>query len=69
MAENPKVYLGDSVYVEFDGYHVVLTVQNGLGPTETIALEDMVFVDLLKFAEKSWNLKIDVKPASTPRQQ
>lgn len=37
-----KLYLGDSVYFEFDGYHVVLTTDNGLGPSNTIALEPEV---------------------------
>ena len=34
-----RIYLGDSVYCEFDGYHIVLTTENGAGPSNTIYLE------------------------------
>lgn len=44
-----KEYLGDSVYAEFDGYHIVLTTENGIGPTNTIALEPAVIQALLEF--------------------
>jgi hypothetical protein len=46
-----KVYLGDSVYADFDGYHVVLTTGNGFGPSNTIYLEPAVLAALLKYAE------------------
>lgn len=35
----PKRYIGDGVYVAFDGYHLVLTTENGISITNTIALE------------------------------
>lgn len=44
-----KVYLGDSVYADFDGFHVVLTTENGFGPTNTIMLEDTVLNALNKY--------------------
>ena len=34
-----KRYLGDGVYVEFDGYALVLTAENGIEATNTIVLE------------------------------
>ena len=34
-----KIYLGDSVYLTNDGYHLVLTTENGYGPSNTICLE------------------------------
>jgi hypothetical protein len=37
-----KVYLGDSVYAQFDGFGIILTTENGLGPTNTIVLEPEV---------------------------
>lgn len=38
-----KEYLGDSVYVDFDGYYVVLTTQNDdRGPSNMIMLEPQV---------------------------
>lgn len=37
-----KTYLGDAVYVEDEGYHVILTVEYGQGPEHTIYLEPKV---------------------------
>jgi len=47
-----KTYLGDSVYAHFDGYHIVLTTENGCGPSNTIALEPPVFAHLVEYAER-----------------
>lgn len=46
-----KTYLGDGVYAEFDGYHVVLTVENGVMTTARIFLEPDVLGRLNAFAE------------------
>ena len=43
---NLKEYLGDSVYADFDGYHIILTTENGFGPSNTIALEPPVLLAL-----------------------
>lgn len=45
----PKEYLGDSVYATFDGLHVVLTTENGMGPTNQIYLEPSVVEHLCEF--------------------
>lgn len=48
--ENPhikKTYLGDGVYIHFDGFHYVLTTENGYGPTNTIALDPHVTQTLM----------------------
>jgi hypothetical protein len=37
-----KVYLGDAVYVEYDGYGLVLTTEDGIRATNTIYLEPEV---------------------------
>lgn len=39
-----KIYLGDSVYAQFDGYHIILTTENGYpdDPRNRIALEPQV---------------------------
>lgn len=44
MTPAQKVYLGDSVYAAFDGYHVILTTENGYpdDPRNRIALEPSV---------------------------
>jgi hypothetical protein len=47
-----KTYLGDSVYAECDGYHIVLTTENGTpsDPSNRIALEPEVLSQLNVFA-------------------
>ena len=47
-----KKYLGDSVYVEFDGYMVILTTENGAGPSNVIYLEPEVVQALTAFIAK-----------------
>lgn len=48
-----KTYIGDSVYVYFDGYHFILETYNGYGddPRNKIALEPPVFESLLRYRE------------------
>ena len=44
-----KVYLGDGCYVEFDGYGLVLTTENGISETNRIVLEPEVYRALVEF--------------------
>lgn len=44
-----KKYLGDAVYVDYDGYHVVLTTEDGIRSTNTIYLEPVVYDKLLDY--------------------
>jgi len=37
-----KCYLGDAVYVGYDGYHIWLYTDNGIQVTDKIALEPTV---------------------------
>lgn len=37
-----KSYLGDGVYVDFDGFDIVLTTEDGRNTTNTIVLEPAV---------------------------
>ena len=46
-----KDYLGDSVYADFDGFSIVLTTENGYGPSNTIALEPNVLRALDHYRE------------------
>jgi hypothetical protein len=48
-----KAYLGDSVYVEFDGHHLILTTENGYAsdPSNKILLEPAVAVSLVAYIE------------------
>lgn len=41
-----KRYIGDSVYAEDDGFSLVLTTENGYGPTNTIVLEPEIIAAL-----------------------
>lgn len=43
---NTKDYLGDSVYAEWDGNRIILTTENGLGPSNVIYLEPEVIAAL-----------------------
>lgn len=51
MSVLDKQYIGDSVYAQFDGYHIVLTTENGLptDPSNTIALEPAVVHALAEY--------------------
>jgi hypothetical protein len=46
-----KEYIGDGVYIEFDGYQLVLTAEDGIRATNTIYLEPAVMIGLLGY----WN--------------
>ena len=44
-----KAYIGDGVYVEFDGYGLLLTTENGIETTNSIYLEPDVYSSLVLF--------------------
>ncbi len=50
--ETSKDYLGDSVYVEFDGYGFEVTTNNGMGPSNTIYMEPQVIEALNRFVAR-----------------
>ena len=47
-----KEYIGDSVYVEFDGFSFILTTENGtpVDPSNRIVLEPEVWRALRRYA-------------------
>lgn len=47
-----KEYLGDSVYVQHDGYMLTLTTDNGYGPSNTIHLEPEVYEALRQYVAR-----------------
>jgi hypothetical protein len=49
---NKKSYLGEGVHVQYDGYHIVLTTENGVTTTNTIMLEPEVLNSLDRFTKK-----------------
>ena len=42
-----KEYLGDSVHVSCNGYMITLTTEDGLGPSNTIHIEEEVLESLV----------------------
>jgi len=47
-----KEYIGDSIYVDYDGYHLVLTTENGMGPSNIIFIEPLVMENLIEYFTK-----------------
>ena len=47
-----KSYLGDGVYVDFDGFALVLTTENGIETSNTIVLEPEVYVALTRYVAR-----------------
>ena len=64
----PKAYLGDGVYADDDGYMLHLYLDNGNRKTDEIFLEDDVFAAMLRFVEKTRNVKIDIHPLDKERE-
>ena len=54
-----KEYLGDSVYVETDGYVICLTTENGFtsDPSNCIVLEMEVYENLEKYVNRLGKLQ------------
>jgi hypothetical protein len=46
-----KEYLGDGVYVAFDGYNIILTTEDGVRVTNTVVLEPPVYAALVRYVE------------------
>lgn len=46
-----KAYIGDGVYVVYDGYGLILTTENGIEVTNTIYLEPSVFSALYQYVQ------------------
>lgn len=47
-----KAYLGDAVYAAWDGFHIVLTAENGKHVMERICLDAEVWANLLRYHER-----------------
>lgn len=47
-----KRYLGDGVYVEFDGYAIILTAEDGIRITHRIVLEPDVYRAFVSYVEQ-----------------
>lgn len=47
-----KTYLGDAVYIDFDGYYIVLTTEDGISETNRICLEPGVVAAFNRYLKK-----------------
>ncbi len=47
-----KTYLGDGCYVDFDGYSLTLTTENGVSTQNIIVLEPEVYAELIAFVDR-----------------
>lgn len=47
-----KAYLGDGAYVDFDGYALILTAENGIEATDRIVLEPEVYHALVEYVAR-----------------
>ena len=57
-----KQYLGDGVYVEFDGYCIWLLANDPDSPSDRICLEPTVFNALIEFVRKAGKAVFDNEP-------
>mgnify|MGYP001576214309 CR=1 FL=1 len=48
----PKAYLGDGAYVDFDGWALVLTTEDGIRATNTIVLEPEIYAALVAYVKR-----------------
>jgi len=53
--EDYITYLGDGLYVKFDGYQIVLLSNDPKNPTNEVYLEQSVFNQLINYANTIWN--------------
>ena len=52
MPRDTKSYIGDGVYVDFDGFSLILTTEDGISVQNTIVLEPQVYEELQKYVKQ-----------------
>lgn len=63
MSTNRKTYLGDGCYVDFNGYALVLTAEDGICVNDRIVLEPEVWHALTEYVER---LRAAAPPSGEP---
>lgn len=58
-------YLGDGLYADAPHGDIVITSENGINVLDRIVLEPEVFVALLRFAARVWDVEIVANPQGT----
>lgn len=56
MKINEQKYLGDGLYVSFDGYQFALSAENGIVATDTVFLEPDVLKAFIKFTKEKFTV-------------
>jgi hypothetical protein len=66
-----KTYLGDGLFANFDGYHIVLTAENGIEATNTVYLEPAVYAALVRYHAQlqAYIARVNSGAASDEQQQ
>jgi hypothetical protein len=49
---NDKVYLGDGLYARYDGFHLILTAEDGITVSNVVYLDPEVWQELLRVMGK-----------------
>ena len=49
-----EAYLGDGVNADFDGFHIILTTDDGVEVLNTIFLDPCVFRSLMEFGQEKY---------------
>lgn len=62
MNKQYKQYLGDGVYVDFDGYMLILTTEDGIRVLNEIFLEPEVYNNLVKYVEELKRISVKNSP-------
>lgn len=63
-----KEYIGDGCYVDFDGYALTLTTEQGMGyATNTIVLEPEVFSNLVQYRARVFGAALPSSAAEEPK--
>jgi hypothetical protein len=57
MEQNEMTYLGDGVYAKFDGYQIVLHVNDKDNPSDVVYLEYNVFKSLVGYGNRIWEIQ------------
>ena len=65
MESTEKQYIGDGVYVDFDGLHIVLTTENGIATTNTVYLCPETLSELEAYIDRLRKQKVLIPRVSS----
>ena len=66
MSNKHKQYLGDAVYADWDGMHVILTTSDGVYESNRILLNDQVMAQLNDYFKRKQDGAKKNKGKTTP---